>query len=538
HLCRESLLQFGGHRMAAGLSIEKSQFANFKAMMCELGKSIIFPEELQKKYRIDIELEYDDINNQLLNELNLIQPYGEGNSCPCFALRASEITELSLVGKNKEHLKFKIGVRSLDAIAFNGSQFSDLPWQDCCQDILFELEENEFRGNKNIQLKIRDMKCTFIPDNLGNKAGIKPLNMISRRAVREILAGQPVLFIYPTYRSLVKHEMAINNYFLPGIITILHGRLSREARIIAQEQLSSGTARIYLMTQPYLKYYASKYDIPENIHYIVPVWPQDEGKGWQKLGNKFDVDIIPALNIFNGKYIKKEWDFATLKRTVVYANRNRTLEKLNARLPDVINETGVKSLSVRKLMRRQFLTAATGALVSDGACIGGLSTLENIDELILADVPYGSYEIASMLDQVSATVDFEMSLLINQQDLNFNRSYLNRIYPEVNLVKDVWKYFKTTGYQPVTQELTELANNIASFLQRQLATSDLLPVLQILSDLGLCQVKKKGSIMKIKFIKREISSLDISESPYYLEGLAEKRTFAKLEVELHKYLVR
>ncbi|MEN6461581.1 MAG: single-stranded-DNA-specific exonuclease RecJ, partial [Syntrophomonas sp.] len=41
HLCRESLLQFGGHRMAAGLSIEKSQFANFKAMMCELGKSII-----------------------------------------------------------------------------------------------------------------------------------------------------------------------------------------------------------------------------------------------------------------------------------------------------------------------------------------------------------------------------------------------------------------------------------------------------------------------------------------------------------------
>jgi single-stranded-DNA-specific exonuclease len=98
--------------------------------------------------------------------------------------------------------------------------------------------------------------------------------------------------------------------------------------------------------------------------------------------------------------------------------------------------------------------------------------------------------------------------------------------------------FQISGYQNIRQELTELTGNIAGFLQRRLAASDILPVLQILSDLGLCQVKKKGSIMKIKFINREVSSLDISESPYYLEGIAEKRTFARLEEELHKYLVR
>jgi single-stranded-DNA-specific exonuclease len=537
HYCRESLIQFGGHRLAAGLSIEKSQFSKFKFMMCELGKTIIVPEELQKKYRIDVELEYDDITKKLLNELNLIQPYGEANSCPCFALRANEISAPSLVGKNKEHLKFKIGSRALDAIAFNGSQFLDFPWQKCCQDIMFELEENEFRGKKNVQLKIRDMKCTYIPDNVRDKAQVTPLNTVSRRAEKEVNSGQPVLFVYPTYRSLVKHQMAIYNYFLPGIITTLHGRLSRETRITAREQLSSGKARIYLITQSYLKYYASKNNLPDNIHYIVLVWPQDEGKEYEELRNKFDVDIIPAMNKLDVKFIKKEWDFAALKRTLVYANRNQTLEKLNTRLPDVINETGVNDLSIRKLIRKQFSSSANGALVSDGSCTG-LSTLENIDELILADVPYGSYEIAAMLDQVTATVELEMSLLFDQQDFKFNHSYLNRIYPDFNLVKDIWKYFKKTGCRSFTQELNELTNNITVFLQRHFSELDLLPVLQILSDLGLCQVMKKGSIMKIKFIKSEVSSLDISESPYYLEGLAEKKVFAGLEEKLYKYLVR
>ncbi|MGI5920148.1 MAG: single-stranded-DNA-specific exonuclease RecJ [Syntrophomonadaceae bacterium] len=536
--CRECLLQFGGHRLAAGLSIEKDQFGDFQKMMWEQGRTIAREKEI-RKYRIDIELEYDDINNKLLEELKLLHPYGEGNPYPSFAMRAAKINNPLLVGKKKDHLKCKIGSRNLDAIAFNGAGLINLPWRSCCQDIVFNLEENEFRGSRFIQLNIKDMKCSFTPDKPGKKSSVASLYEVCRKAAQQIHVNQPVLFVYPTYRSLTKHLWAVNRFFLPGAVKVLHGRLQDSTRKAVQKQFFSGEAGIFLITEPYFKYLSHRASLPDNLHYIVLIWLQDENQEWGKLGQRFELDKIPAWNSPLGNVqIRKGWHYSGSKRTIVYANRLQTLEKLNNRFAHVSREAGITSLSSRRLIRREFYNARTGALICDGACTSDFWPLENVDEVVFADVPYGNFEVAALLEQVKNNEGLEISLLFDQQDITFNRSYLSKTYPNIRAIKDVWFYFQQTGCKPITAELKEITGKISSFLEQPFSPSHLLPILLILSELGLCQAKKKGSIMEIKFTRSATSILDISESPYYLEGVAEKKAFCRLENELHKYLTR
>lgn len=533
--CSQYLVQFGGHKMAAGLSINRNNYELFRQAICNLVREMIPGEQPEKVQIIDIELEINDINENLVKDIELLQPYGEGNPAPCFAMRGSEITSAALVGKGKEHFKARIGYPGMDAIAFNRPEFANLPLNECYYDILFKVEENEFQGKKSIQLKLRDMKPAFKPDNnLETRHFPREMTSMMGKMLQELSNNRPVMLIYPTCRSLVKHQMILENNFRCQVIQSLHGKLPPQEHMKIAEDLQRGAARIFLVTRAYLKYYLRKNHLPPALRYIFQLWQDEIDNNLREAINEKEIEviIIKGRQAENLNWDKQEWDYQSTGRTIIYANRSATVKRLASELSGMAIEAGVGDKRQRRAMRRKFSESDTGILLLDGGYAGGHYQLDNIDELVFADVPFSSYETLSVLDQIAAAREVQVVSIFNSNDLDLNRSYLDRLYPNLQVIKSVLLYFKKIRKKTVIEEESKIADSIGKYISKEFKLLDLRPILHILTDLGLCQVKKKGSIIEIKFVDMKNPILDISDSPYYLEGMAEKRAYSEWEKKI------
>jgi len=286
-----------------------------------------------------------------------------------------------------------------------------------------------------------------------------------------------------------------------------------------------------------MKYYLKNNKLPVRPDYLVQVWPLDKDS---ELLAYFDNCNIGNLYKQEKmiKWKQGDWNYDNSKRTLIYANRNATMRKLSLSLSNVIVEAGIKDIRKRQNLRKQFMESDSGIFLFDGGYAGGFPKIYEIDELLFADIPFSSCEAAFVLEQVSAKDDMQALVLFDQSSLDFNRHYLARIYPNLDTIRSVLFYFKKKmRSNPIREELNELAVRIADFIGENFNAFDLFPVLRILSDLGLCRTKKAGSIIEIKFITRNDALFDISISPYYLEGLAEKTAFSAWETEVNKFLM-
>ena len=144
--------------MAAGFSIETKMIDKFTKEINNYAKNLLTDEVLQKKLKIDCEVEFEDLTYELLNELSKFDPTGLGNFPPLFCTKGVEVVKTKAVGRESKHLKLKLSHdgKFFDAIYFN-SQYtaSNIPQ---FISIAFSLEDNTWNGYKNLQLKIRDMK--------------------------------------------------------------------------------------------------------------------------------------------------------------------------------------------------------------------------------------------------------------------------------------------------------------------------------------------------------------------------------------------
>lgn len=529
---REHLLQFGGHKMAAGLTIGRDQYQAFKNAL-QVWIMNNGPGSIQKELEADLEIEIKDINLELCQEMDLLQPFGEGNSQPALVARGCQISRMTRVGKNGEHIKYRIGEQSLECIAFNRAEWLDGPLRQCRQDILFEPAVNDFRGAKNVQLRIKDMKCSYLPDtgwgkNINNFADF---NHLAESAAQELKAGRPVLFVYPTCRSMSRHKLAINSFFNSGIIKQLHGQLSKSERKTAHDALRTGEPYLFLLTETYLRYYYKENNLPAALDFLVCIWPEEQTLVDKYWNEKYRITVLPAVEqvrlIERPPYWKPEG-----KRVLIYANRKKSLAKINSGFPSFI-EAGVTDIQDRKAARLGFAACQSGALWWDGST-SCLPSVGNINELVLLDVPYGRYELTGAYSEIAASADMPAMIAFKSEDIDFNRTYLNRLYPQPDTIMSVWKYLNTLRGSSLRQEINIFSKDLSLFLHQDLTWSDIAPIVQILSDLDLCKMQKQGSIIEIKFIKSEIMPSDFKKSLYYLEGLAEKTVYYKFEEELIK----
>ena len=155
--CGDLLTKFGGHPMAAGLSLDKENVEKFKRRLndqCTLSE-----EELTEKVVIDMELPFAAITEHFIEELEYMEPFGKGNTKPVFAARGVVMQRVKIIGKNKNVAKataIDAAGNRMEAICFHDAQ----EFAERCErnngkmSITFYPGINEFRGERQIQIVI------------------------------------------------------------------------------------------------------------------------------------------------------------------------------------------------------------------------------------------------------------------------------------------------------------------------------------------------------------------------------------------------
>ncbi|MBC8536767.1 single-stranded-DNA-specific exonuclease RecJ [Feifania hominis] len=154
----ELLEKFGGHALAAGLSLKRENYDAFKAGITRYANEILTDEILTPKLKIDCEIDIRDITLKTVNEILLLEPYGMGNAAPLFLLRDIRIDDICPISGDK-HTKLllsKNGV-TIDAFLF-GRGTADFPYfRGEKLDLVCNLDTNSYRGNITVQLVIKDL---------------------------------------------------------------------------------------------------------------------------------------------------------------------------------------------------------------------------------------------------------------------------------------------------------------------------------------------------------------------------------------------
>jgi len=157
--CESYIEQFGGHKYAAGLSIREDNIAGFRVALDEFAQGAISDEMLIPQIHIDVEVKLSELTPPFFNIIKQFAPFGPGNLRPNFIVRNAEIVGYpKIVGK--DHLKFRVRTNTgyIEAIAFGmGSRMGELTG-GTQYDIIFSIEENEYRGTITPQLRVADFR--------------------------------------------------------------------------------------------------------------------------------------------------------------------------------------------------------------------------------------------------------------------------------------------------------------------------------------------------------------------------------------------
>ena len=156
--CKELLTKFGGHRLAAGLSLPKENVGKFREMWNK--KCTLTEEEMKEKVTIDMEMPFGCVTEGLVKELELLEPFGKGNTKPVFAARDVTLLGARILGKNRNVLKLQVqdvnGCR-IEAMLFHHAD-----------DFLGKLEEQYGKTEVEALLKGRGrqirISMTYYPD--------------------------------------------------------------------------------------------------------------------------------------------------------------------------------------------------------------------------------------------------------------------------------------------------------------------------------------------------------------------------------------
>jgi len=173
--CEDLLERYGGHELAAGLTVTRDNLPAFRERINLLADELLHEEDLIPSLPVDVDgVDLDNLSFELLEQLEALAPYGCENSQPVLVCRDSKLLEYRPVGSTNSHLKLKAatGRASIDGIAFGlGAYSTELSTQQA-YDLLFSLEKNEWKGRTCLQLRVQDLK----PSKLSLPLIKKPTN--------------------------------------------------------------------------------------------------------------------------------------------------------------------------------------------------------------------------------------------------------------------------------------------------------------------------------------------------------------------------
>jgi single-stranded-DNA-specific exonuclease len=160
--CSEHLIQFGGHKYAAGMTLYEENYPAFKAAFENVVKNTIDPHLLIPEIAIDTEIQFSEITPKLMRLLKQFEPFGPGNMTPTFLAKNLYDTGYGKrIGSDETHLKLNLkqgASATLGAVGFGLGEKLNLTQNRQKIDVVFCLDENEFNGSVTLQLRLKDLQ--------------------------------------------------------------------------------------------------------------------------------------------------------------------------------------------------------------------------------------------------------------------------------------------------------------------------------------------------------------------------------------------
>ena len=159
--CAELMSKFGGHKQAAGLTLETSRIRELRARVNQFADACLTPDDLRPRLWIDGSLSFRSINEQVVSELSTLAPFGVGNPCPIFRTSRVEIVDGPRRLKER-HLKmaFKQEGRILRGVAWRASERESFVAEHrAAIDLAFSLENDMYNGERYLQLSVADFRA-------------------------------------------------------------------------------------------------------------------------------------------------------------------------------------------------------------------------------------------------------------------------------------------------------------------------------------------------------------------------------------------
>ncbi len=163
--CRDLLGKFGGHRAAGGFSFPAANLDKIKAKLSEFAYQCLKVEHLKPLVKIDAQASLEQINLNLYQQLESLQPWGIGNSTPVFWTPKAIVKEQKIIGKN--HLKLTLQAdnspQQIKAIAWRWGEYFPLPYH---LDIAYKLKENNWQGDRTVELELVGVRLPQINNQI------------------------------------------------------------------------------------------------------------------------------------------------------------------------------------------------------------------------------------------------------------------------------------------------------------------------------------------------------------------------------------
>ena len=152
--CAPQLERYGGHKMAAGLTLRRDRLEAFREAFGAVARERLTPDDLVPPQRIDAVVSVEQMGDELERLLRHLEPCGPGNPAPVLGVSGAAARHQNTVGAN--HLKFTLddGTGRIEAIAFNWADRVASGWWGAPLDVALKLERNEWRGRSQLQARV------------------------------------------------------------------------------------------------------------------------------------------------------------------------------------------------------------------------------------------------------------------------------------------------------------------------------------------------------------------------------------------------
>lgn len=262
------LLKFGGHEMAAGMSIAIDQIESFTQAIGERAIQCLTADQWIAKERVDVTVEISEVTVDTLEQLSQLKPFGMGFAKPNIRIKDVKIKDARKIGADRNHFKAVLeqGAYTLDAVSFHKGQWVDQLTPGITCSVLGDLTINEWNGKKNPQIMLSDLKS-------------EDFQLFDYRGIQQLERWLPLI---PSDAELVVFTDAGEHYFKEKI-----------PQLIRFEEKKSWSSNVVLLDLPVQFEQLTSILQSKNVHRMYTVFYQ---------ANPVYLETLPTREMFAELY--------------------------------------------------------------------------------------------------------------------------------------------------------------------------------------------------------------------------------------------